>query len=253
MDETDQTGREPPVPPVRPWNIWATLGLGAGVFVLFLGVQAAVVVGASLAAAGRHPEADMDALTEQLARDGDLLAVATCATTLVCTGLILLLLRAFKRPILPLYLALTPVSVKTLVSWLGIGLLFALFCDRLTDWAGRPVVPEFMVQTYRTADLKPLLWFALIVAAPVFEETFFRGFLFSGVQSSRLGAPGSVALTALIWAAIHLQYHPFEMLMIFLIGLLLGVARLRTRSLYTPLAIHAGINTMATVQAMLTV
>lgn len=238
------------VPPLKPWGAWATSGLGLLIFAAFLAVQAVVVVGAGLVTLWFNPGADDASVTHQLVGDGDILALATIATALVGVTLIHLLINAYRHPLRTTYLGLTPVPVKTLLVWLVMGLLFALLCDRLSQWAGRPTVPDFMIRTYTSANLKPLLWVALIVAAPIFEEIFFRGFLYTGFAASRIGSYGAITLIALIWAIIHPQYDPFDMGIIFLIGLLFGLARLRSGSLYPPLAMHAGINFMAVFQAM---
>jgi uncharacterized protein len=92
-----------------------------------------------------------------------------------------------------------------------------------------------MVHVYETASVAPLLWVALIAAAPLFEEVFFRGFLFEGFQHSKLGPIGTVWLTSLGWTVLHLQYGTYELGTIFVLGILFGVARLKTRSIYHPL------------------
>ncbi len=94
----------------------------------------------------------------------------------------------------------------------------------------------------------PLLWIALIVAAPVFEEIFFRGFLFRGFLGSRLGSFGTIVVTSLLWTVIHIQYDLYDMASIFVIGLLLGLSRFRSRSLYVPIAMHAVNNLVAAIE-----
>ena len=86
------------------------------------------------------------------------------------------------------------------------------------------------------------------MAAPIFEETFFRGFKFRGIRHSRLGPPGAVLATALAWTLMHAQYDVFALLQVFASGLLLGLARLKSQSLYVPLAMHSAANPIATVE-----
>ena len=74
-----------------------------------------------------------------------------------------------------------------------------------------------------------IFWIAIVFAAPVFEEIFFRGFLFEGFRKSRIGDLGTVIITALTWAIIHTQYGYYEMSFIFLLGILLGVVRIKNR------------------------
>jgi uncharacterized protein len=91
-----------------------------------------------------------------------------------------------------------------------------------------------------------------VVAAPVYEEIFFRGFLFEGILWSRLGPVGAVVITSLVWAGVHLQYDYFELSMLLIFGLVIGVARLRTRSIVTCIAMHFFFNLMASVEAVMT-
>ncbi len=60
-------------------------------------------------------------------------------------------------------------------------------------------------------------------------------------------------VTALAWAAIHVEYDLYWKAPIFAIGLLLGVARLRTGSLYLTIALHAALNLVALLEVVLLV
>jgi len=104
------------------------------------------------------------------------------------------------------------------------------------------------VRVYQTAGFPLLLWLAVVVAAPLAEETLFRGFLFKGILHSRLGGAGAVVLTALIWAVIHQQYDLYGVATVFAAGLLLGYARLSTNSIYAGLLMHALMNLIATIE-----
>ena len=133
--------------------------------------------------------------------------------------------------------------------WLGTVLIFAACSDALTYALGREIVPEFMLDVWYTSVWLPLLWLALIVGAPLVEETVFRGFLFVGLQQFRHGNVVAVLATSASWAVIHLQYDLYQIALIFFIGILLGIARLRTGSLWVPLAMHALMNLLATIEA----
>ena len=227
-----------------PWGFWATMGLGALVAVADLATQYGVlflwiVAKSSLA---RDPTA------QPQAGEGLLFALATCASMPVAVGLVWLFARLRKGMPVKEYLASKPVSWRGAVGWcaalVGLGMLF----DGLRTLLHRPIVPEVMVQTYQTAGFPPLLWLAVVVAAPLGEETLFRGFLFKGILHSRLGGAGAVLLTALIWALLHRQYDLFDMANVFAAGLLFGYARLRTNSIYPCLLMHALMNLIATIQ-----
>jgi len=184
---------------------------------------------------------------DQLGNSGLFLAVSTLANAAVCCALIISLVRL--RGGLPVadYLGLKPVRVRDALMWLGILALFIVTSEGIGYWMQRPVVPEFMVMAYETAGVPVLLWLALIVAAPVFEEVLFRGFLQSGLQLSQMQGGLALLLPAFIWAGIHLQYDFYDMSWVFLFGILLGLARWHTDSLLAPLAMHMLVNLLATV------
>src|SRR5437879_12171172 len=108
-----------------------------------------------------------------------------------------------------------------------------------------------MVEAYETAGFKPLLWLALIVAAPAGEETLFRGFLFEGISHSRLGAAGAIFLGSILWASIHVQHDAYGIAIIFLCGLFLGYVRLKTQSIYPTIFLHGLMNLVALLEVMI--
>ncbi|MDZ7736521.1 MAG: CPBP family intramembrane glutamic endopeptidase [Gammaproteobacteria bacterium] len=183
----------------------------------------------------------------QLGNNGLFLAVSTLVNAAVCCALIVSLVRL--RGGLPVadYLGLKPARVRDALMWLGILILFIVTSEGIGYWMQRPVVPEFMVTAYETAGVPVLLWLALIVAAPVFEEVLFRGFLQNGLQLSRMHGGLVLLLPAFIWAGIHLQYDFYDMSWVFLFGILLGLARWHTDSLLVPLGMHMLVNLLATV------
>ena len=121
---------------------------------------------------------------------------------------------------------------------------------------GRDIVTPFQVDTYRSArdaGMLPLLWFALVIAAPVAEEIMFRGFLFRGwITSERWAIPGILIISAL-FAAIHIQYDWFGILQVFFIGLLFGLVRWRSGSTTLTILMHVFANFWATVETMIKV
>src|SRR5262249_34829832 len=138
-----------------------------------------------------------------------------------------------------LYLGFRAFPGKALLRWSIAFLVLIALSDSLTVLLGRPIVPPFMQEAYQRSGFLPLLWFALMVAAPLAEETLFRGFLFEGIFRSKLGAPGAIIVSALWWALIHVQYDWYGIATVFAAGLLLGWIRLKTGSLYPTLFLHS--------------
>lgn len=106
-----------------------------------------------------------------------------------------------------------------------------------------------MLKAYGSASPRWLIWVAVLIAAPIFEEVCFRGFLFKGLAASRLRWQGATVITAVLWAAIHIQYDWYGIGAVFGLGLLLGTTRALTNSTLLTIWLHGLINLLATVQA----
>lgn len=75
----------------------------------------------------------------------------------------------------------------------------------------------------------------LALAATAAQEGFFRGTLWQ-LSAVDLGPWGRVILIAMAFAACHIT--PYQLLPAFLLGLLLGVAMLRSGTVWVPLTLH---------------
>jgi beta-phosphoglucomutase len=240
------TSKQPTRRAALPWGFWATLGFAlliAGCAIITeLGVLHALGLSAVLTDQLDWIE------TATIETNGLYWALATLITTPVVVGLIVL--TAWLRPGLSIrdYLALRSVSRQRLVRWCLALLGFALLADLATVLLRQPIVPDVMVEAYRSAGWSPLLWIAVVICAPVGEELFFRGFLFKGWVQSPLGGWGTVVVTSLIWAVIHQQYELHGIVIVFAVGLLLGYSRLRSGSIYPAILMHALMNVLAMTQ-----
>ncbi|HVG07198.1 MAG TPA: CPBP family intramembrane glutamic endopeptidase [Thermoanaerobaculia bacterium] len=99
-------------------------------------------------------------------------------------------------------------------------------------------------QIIRFPLLLPLTFLAIAVLGPIFEELLFRGFLVEGLRRSRLGTAGAILIPAAVWAAMHVDL-PVRVAVLFLDGVLLALARLRTGSTYLTVLVHAIYNAVA--------
>src|SRR6266852_5889499 len=121
--------------------------------------------------------------------------------------------------------------------------------DLLSRAAGREIAPGFMGEVLNSARADGSLWLlviAFVVAAPISEEFFARGFLYRGWSESFLGPPGAIMLSSLVWTALHLQYDWLILGEVFSIGLLLGSLRYRFNSTWLTVIVH-GLNNLAVV------
>jgi membrane protease YdiL (CAAX protease family) len=87
----------------------------------------------------------------------------------------------------------------------------------------------------------------VVVGAPVMEELFYRGLLQRSL-ASRFDEGLVVVGVALLFASVH--FRPIEIPGLFVIGLVFGVAALRTGRLGMAIMIHAGFNATGILQAL---
>ena len=230
----------------RHWGLWSTVAWSAFIGAVFVFGQVLVVT-LHIHQAGMSP-GDVERMFGAGGANGWLVAISTLTTTTVCCALIAGVVKMKRGATLREYLALHTVSPATLAKWLGTLAILIAASDLLTWALGRPIVPEFMSRSYATAEPLWLFCIALIVFAPLFEEAFFRGFLFRGLAASAVGPIGAIVLTTTLWAMLHVQYDTYGIATIFVLGLFFGAARVATGSLYVPLALHAVANLVATIE-----
>ncbi len=230
------------------WGLLGTLLWGV--------IIAAVYVVVSTAAAGVYVGLTQSDLTpDEFSQaflnaqfDGMAISLSTFATTLVCGLLLIIVIKLKRNSDLKEYLGLAFPSRRDTGRWLiwFAGLLIVL--DLITYFLGKPIVPEFMWRIVSSLESRWVLWIALIVAAPLIEELFFRGFLIKGLAESPIGPAGAVVLTSAAWAVIHMQYDNYGIASIFVMGLVLGAARIKTGSTILTIFLHAVANLVASVE-----
>mgnify|MGYP000483524535 CR=1 FL=1 len=241
------------------WGFWATIALSLLVFLVFSIIQTIALL-SYVYAVDAHAiqyltESDSTFAFEQLLNkylfNGDAIAVAEIPAAII--GVLMIIWFAWMRKPLTIdeYLELTIPSLKSMLGFLGLIILAMILMEAVNYFLDRPV-PEFMTKVYANTQNLPLLWIAVSVAAPFFEEFLFRGFLLEGMARSRLGLTGAIILTSAVWAIIHMQYGWFEIISIFFIGILLCIAKVKSKSLYVPIAMHMLMNLTASIGMELT-
>lgn len=80
-----------------------------------------------------------------------------------------------------------------------------------------------------------IFFFTAAIAAPVFEEALFRGFLLPSL-TRYFPVGGAIALSSLLFAVAHLSLS--EVLPLTLLGAILGVVYTRSRNLLAPMLLH---------------
>ncbi len=237
--------------PNRYWGFWATTGFSLLVVVVFVVVQTIALVIYALYSNGWQYRALHQNDLAKLALNGDAISFAEIPTAFLGIALIALFIYLRRTLSIRDYLQLKLPKPLTLLKWLGIMLLTIIGLEILNNILGRET-PKFMTDVYSSTNNLALLWIAIVIAAPLFEEFLFRGFLFEGMRHSPVGLAGTIILTSAGWAALHIQYEWLDMGMIFLYGILFSIAKLKTNSLFIPIAMHMLMNLLASVMMALT-
>jgi membrane protease YdiL (CAAX protease family) len=236
--------RDLPPGPRPVWGAWPTIGFGllvilAQFFITFL-------VSTIFVAVEQSPSEDAESIAKSLTTNGLYVSLVVIVSTPICIALTALFVKVREGPSINKYLGLGPIPYMSILKWLGTTLLFMITTSILGSLT-QASESDWTEDTYRSTSYLPLLWIAVVVAAPLFEEILFRGFLLTGLRTSSLGPVGAVALTSAGWAMLHIQYNAFGIFVIFSFGVLLGIARLSSRSLYPPLVMHAFMNLLTMV------
>ena len=253
-DAVNHDAAPPPVPtkrPVGPWGFWATMALSAAVAVVYLAVTIAVVAVFAVLEIVSSGQRELGAIEQALLGNGLVTSVSVVVATVVCSALIVLLVKLRRSGPVHQYLGFRAVRVVTILRW-----FFAYLCLMflaygvfyLFDLEGGPNV---VAQQYDSAVFPLLFLAAVVLVGPFFEEVFFRGFMFAGIERSRLGAPGAIVITSLLWAVIHIQYDIQTIVVILFLGFLLGVARVATGSITLTYAVHAAGNAASMAEFLL--
>jgi uncharacterized protein len=249
-----------PLPPLKPaktvWRPGPTIGFTIVVLVAFIVVQSVVVIGPAIGSMMKGMDAGItssDALLEYVMDDlnsqlGLLQSIATIVSGIIGTGLILVFIRARKGVGIKEYLGLKMISWKAALisivvtaAYVGLALLVETCLGVQND-------ETIVNQIYDTSISPPLFWVAVILFAPLFEEALFRGFMWEGLRRSWWGVYGAVMLTAFAWALLHtVQYSLYGIIYIFLLGVLMGVVRWKTNSIWSTFIMHAVVNLIATI------
>ncbi len=232
------------------WGLGATISFSLLILLAFITTQTVAFVIYAKSKFSNHPATDEEAFFNSLLSNGDAVSIAEIPAAIIAIAITFLLIYLHRRQSIEDYLHLYAVSVKSLIKYLAIMLIAIILMGVISTLTDHPT-PQIMLDIYHSAKYPSLLLFALIIAAPFFEEILFRGFLFEGLRHSTLGFMGAAIITSAVWAGIHLQYGLYEIVIIFFVGLLLAYAKVKTGSLYIPIAMHAFMNFAAIVEIAL--
>ena len=231
------------------WGGWATFGFGVAIIVVSVIVQAIIAVIFFIVELAPMSRADLDLFdySEFLEKIdmGLLFSLSITISAVVCLGLIYIFIRVNRGASFNEYVGFRSVSVKAVIISLLVLIAYMALSALVNYVLGFSAESDVMADAYLTSVWPALFWIAAVIFAPIFEEVFFRGFLFEGFRYSRMGVAGAVLLTSFVWAGFHMQYGLFQIAAIFVLGIILGVVRYRTGSLWPPLVMHVCNNLLA--------
>jgi membrane protease YdiL (CAAX protease family) len=233
----------------RVWGFWATVGWG--ILVMFISgvTQVAITVIFIIAKLVTEEEIALTELDYSEWLDtidlGLLLSLSVVISAIVCVGLIFIIIKVRRNVTFADYLGFRSIGIGTVLVALAISVAYILLSVLVNMGLNRTTDSDIMVQAYASSVWPALFWVAVVVFGPFFEEVLFRGFLFEGFKQSRIGIVGTIIVTSLVWAGFHLQYGLFDIASIFILGVVLGIVRHKTGSLWAPMIMHAFNNLLA--------
>jgi membrane protease YdiL (CAAX protease family) len=238
-------------PALPHWNLWETALWALLIMAVFIMLQLITVFAAAFISypVSNLSPVEIERLLHAAASNGVFLSLATLVTAVFCSALIVKIIKLKKGARVGDYLGLKPFSVLSIAKWVFFLVVLIVLSDVLTRALERPAITKFDSDLISTGKPFWLLTLALVAAAPLFEELFFRGFLFKGLELSFLRPAGAVIVTSALFAGTHAQYDLYGMATIFFVGLLLGAARLSTGSIFAPMILHASSNGLFIIQA----
>jgi CAAX protease family protein len=229
---------------VKPWGIFATFALGA--IALLVGQFSGIV-----AVSGLYGF-DLKQMGT-ISRDGGAIILFICISAPVQVAL--LVAAASRKGSATAYLGYKLPRRSEVLFGVAVLAVLILIGDVVSLLAGRSIVDPFQSDLYQgaqKANLLPLLLFAITVLIPISEESLFRGFLFRGWLQSPRGAWPVIALTAGLFAVIHVQYDWFLIGQVFAFGVLFGWMRWATGSTLLTMLLHGLVNLEGMIETLLT-
>jgi uncharacterized protein len=176
----------------------------------------------------------------------------TGATMILYAGIVVVLLVAARLARLDWHRLLGPTLPRT--EWKLSAVAFPLAAMSYGGfwllWGPVSLVAPRFVRSYALEGMPDLLTrgdparlvldiVAIVIAAPVVEEIFFRGFLMHR-WAVRWGTTTGVVLSSAVFAVMHV-----ELIGHFIFGVAMCALYVRTRSLWVPIAAHAVNNAFA--------
>ncbi len=172
-----------------------------------------------------------------------MLAISVCFGLLISYALLMRLSAPFfSQTFIP--------QLKSSLFWLFTAVVCGVVYAFIAIWLGHYFTPPSGIESTLDQIIRggllsnSLLFFSVIVLAPLGEEYLFRGVLLSGL-SSKVSTFSAISLSSVVFMSFHLlEYYGywFALVAILILGVLLAIIRLRSRSMLAPIVCHASYN-----------
>lgn len=204
----------------------------------FVGIGAAVLRALGVAPQGETTLSDLP--------DALLLLVAY-----VLFGIVIwLVARQFGNPRDVLALRRTPLlqGIGLAIGGLIIGVAAAALLEPLFHGSSSQRISTGDITTITAGIAFGISAITIVVGAAITEELYFRGLLY-GQLDARFGVASAVVGSAGVFGLAHFEPNAFPAL--FALGLVLGLVRMRSSTLWPGMAIHGANNIIAVVGLLL--
>ncbi|MCJ8320253.1 MAG: CPBP family intramembrane metalloprotease [Colwellia sp.] len=242
----------------KPWSAKATLALTFLLCILYLiitivtlAIGAAIEV-VSLGGIAESAQTMGIDISQKLALDGDFNAINYLVTALCLSSVIFYFASRRKVTTAASYLGFNKFPNKTMFINFNLAILVYFVFSYFASNALGIETPQSIIDIYNTTDYLFLLLFVVVIAAPIFEELVFRGFIFKGLKNSPLGITGTIVITSILFTLIHAgQYDLTILAVLFPLAVILAIARLRSGGIYLPIYLHFVNNLYSSVEMYL--
>ncbi len=187
----------------------------------------------------------MEQRMNELVFNGDLVAQEALWSGLICTVMILVMVRLWKHGHMSSFLGLKIPTAKQFFLWLGVFMLLGLAIEGLS-YVSPAFRTDFMEKVIGSTTNLLWLYIGVGIMAPLFEEFLLRGLLFGAIRHMA-DEHATVAMTAGVFTLMHMQYDWTVMLLILPMGAVLGYARSRSNSIWVPVVLHMLNNLVSVV------
>jgi membrane protease YdiL (CAAX protease family) len=141
-------------------------------------------------------------------------------------------------------LPFAPPTFPVFLGWLALFAAAALAQELLGGYLGDGPAPKWDSLT----PARLIRAATIVLIAPVAEEVAFRGAMYGNVIKRGLPPTLAILLPAALFAAVHFQYFGPGLVFILVDGIIFGLARHRTGTLFVPVALHVLGNAYAVAE-----